>query len=40
MEWLKPVLEAIPDGAMAVSKDGTILHANLFMSENTGSIPG
>jgi hypothetical protein len=40
MEWLKPVLEAIPDGAMAVSKDGTILHANLFMSENTGIHPG
>jgi PAS fold len=40
MEWLKPVLEAIPDGAIAVAKDGTILHANRFMSENTGIHSG
>jgi PAS domain S-box-containing protein len=40
MEWLKPILEAIPDGAIAVAKDGTILYANRFMSENTGINAG
>jgi PAS domain S-box-containing protein len=40
MEWLKPILEAIPDGAIAVAKDGTILYANRFMSENTGIHQG
>jgi PAS domain-containing protein len=40
MEWLKPLLEAIPDGAMAVGKDGTVLYANRFMSEHTGIVTG
>jgi PAS domain S-box-containing protein len=40
VEWLKPVLEAIPDGAIAVAKNGTILYANRFMSENTGIHQG
>jgi PAS domain-containing protein len=37
---VEPILEALPDGAIAVSKDGRILYANRFMSESTGIYTG
>ena len=37
---VEPILEALPDGAIAVSKDGRILYANRFMSERTGIHTG
>jgi PAS domain-containing protein len=37
---VEPILEALPDGAIAVSNDGRILYANRFMSERTGIRTG
>jgi len=37
---IEPLLEAIPDGAIAIGKDGKVLYANRVHSENTGVYAG
>ncbi len=37
---VEPILEAIPDGAVAVGKDGRVLYVNRHMYESTGIAAG
>ena len=37
---IEPILEAITDGAMAVSKDGRLLYVNKILTESTGISAG
>jgi PAS domain S-box-containing protein len=37
---VEPILEAIPDGAMAVGKDGSVLYVNRALFETTGLAAG
>ncbi len=37
---VEPILEAVPDGALAVSREGKVLYANRTFIETTGIVPG
>lgn len=37
---VEPILEAVPDGAMAVSREGRVLYVNRVLAESTGITPG